>query len=40
MRALPWDGSCRPIGRTRFNGVAYDADGQVTYYDTPKLLDL
>jgi catechol 2,3-dioxygenase-like lactoylglutathione lyase family enzyme len=29
-----------PIGRTRFNGVAYDADGQVTYYDTPKLLDL
>jgi catechol 2,3-dioxygenase-like lactoylglutathione lyase family enzyme len=29
-----------PIGRTKFNGVAYDENGQVTYYDTPTLADL
>jgi catechol 2,3-dioxygenase-like lactoylglutathione lyase family enzyme len=28
-----------PIGRRKFSGVAYDEDGQVTFYDTPKLAE-
>jgi catechol 2,3-dioxygenase-like lactoylglutathione lyase family enzyme len=28
-----------PIGRAKFSGVAYDENGQVTFYDTPKLTE-
>jgi catechol 2,3-dioxygenase-like lactoylglutathione lyase family enzyme len=28
-----------PIGRTKFSGVAYDEDGQVTFYDIPQLAE-
>ncbi|HEU4945957.1 MAG TPA: VOC family protein [Kribbella sp.] len=28
-----------PIGRTEFHGVEYDENGQVTFYDEPKLAE-